>query len=155
MQRVLAAARSHTQKKLDGYFYCDFILSKSAAMYVVRVFIHASVHCAIMTSTVGHQVSFVLACPSRRTHVTTWYHHLCSTCCHVTYSTWDIVLEDTTGIYARECFIFGPIDFGNFITRYRFFINWITCQAYVVRSTALFTIMRSSDITCRFEKRLM
>ena len=122
---------------------------------VVRVFIHASVHCAMVSRTVGNQVSFVLACPSRGTHVTTWYHHLCSTCCHVTYSTWDIVLEETAGIYARECFIFGPVDCRNIMTRYRVSINWITCQAYVVRSTALVIMMRSSDITCKFKKNVL
>ena len=122
---------------------------------VVRVFIYASVHCTIVTIILCHQVSFVLACPPRGTHVTTWYHHLRTTCCHVTYSTWNIVVVQTAWIYARLCFIFSSVDLGNSSTSYMFFIYWITCQAYIVRSTSLVTPMRSSDITCRIKKYVL
>ena len=121
---------------------------------VVRVFIHASVHCTIVFIIFSHQVSFVLTCPSRRTHVSTWYHHLWSTCCHVTHSTWGIVVVQTAWVNSRFWFIFSSINCGNSATRYRFFINWITCQTDVIRSTALVGKMRSSDITCRIRRKL-
>ena len=121
---------------------------------VVRVFIHASVHCAMVIVFLRHQVSFVLACPSRGTHVTTWYHHLWSTCSHMTHCTWDVVVVQTPGIYSKWiCLILSSINTGTTTTRMMFFINWITCQAYVIRTTALDRIMRSSDITCRIEKK--
>ena len=119
---------------------------------VVRVFIHASIHCAIVIIIFCHQVSFVFACPSRGTRVTTWYHHLWRTCGHMTHSTWNIVLFQTARVNTRRCLIFSSMDSGNMRTRYRFFINWIACQAYVVRSTAFLSKKRSSDITCRIKK---
>ena len=74
---------------------------------VVRVFIHASVHCAIVIVFRLHQVSFVLACPSCGTHVTTWYHHLWRTCSHITHSTWDIMVVQTVRIYTETgCLVF-------------------------------------------------
>ena len=85
------------------------------SLCVVRVFIHASIHCAMVSIIFCHQVSFVLACPSRETHVTTWYHRVKN------------VLFQAARVNTRGCLIFSSIDSGNMRTRYRFFINWITC----------------------------
>ncbi len=117
---------------------------------VIRIFIDASIHRTIVIVIFSHQVPFVLACPSRGTHITTWYHDLCSTFGHMTHGTCDIVVVQTAGIYAsRECFIFSAKDSCTIvlITRLIFCINRITCQAHVVRSTAFVCIMRSTYIT--------
>jgi hypothetical protein len=125
---------------------------------VIRIFIHAGIHRTRMKCWMSfcHQVSFVLACPSRGTLVTTWYHHLWSTSGHMTYGTWDIVVVQTAGIYAsRVCLIFSTMYSWTIIleTWLVFFINRVTCQAHIIRSTTSLVISRSSDITYKIYRK--
>jgi hypothetical protein len=75
----------------------------------------------------------------------------------MTHSTWDIVLVQTTGIYAasRDELIFSSKDSGSSLETWLiFFINRITCQAYIIWGTTPIIIMRSSNVTYKINKNL-
>jgi hypothetical protein len=85
------ATFSFNEIKQCAVFICTTI------SYGNRAFIHACIHCTIVSVSFRHEVSFVLKSPSHWTHVTTWYHDLRSTLRDMTNCTWNIVLEQVAG----------------------------------------------------------
>jgi hypothetical protein len=117
--------------------------------WVIRISIHACICCTIVIISFGHQVSFVFTCPSRGTHVTTWYHNLWGAFGHVTHGTWDVMVVQAVGIYTIvRRFVFSSVYSGIITsTRFSIFIDGFTCQTHIIRSPTSDLKMRSSNVT--------
>ena len=120
--------RKGTTCSFDKIKQCTITIGMSS-WDIIRILINTSVHCTVMTMVFSHQVSFVLARPTRGTHVCTWNHHLSGSCVHVTQGTRNVVFVKTAGKYSC-CMnlIFSTIYSSSRLKPVLvFLINWISC----------------------------
>ena len=101
--------RKGTTLSFDKVKQCSIDISMSSS-HVIGILVNTSVHCSVMTKVCSHQVTLVLACPTRGTHVCTWNHHQSGSSVHVTQGTRDVMILKTVGKYPIWLtFIFSSI----------------------------------------------